>query len=64
VAFLAAKENCFILWSREAPDRLRGRHDAYPVKLFEHEQVIVSRHNQIGLGGQRTSQHGIIIGIA
>jgi len=40
--------------------RLSRRYYAYLLKLFEHEQVILSRHGQIGLCGQRTSQHGII----
>lgn len=64
VAFLAAKGSRSGLWSRDALNRLHSRHDAYPLKLFEHQQIRIPRHDQIGLCGQRTSQHRIIIDIA
>jgi hypothetical protein len=34
---LAAKLGYFSLWCRDALNRLRSRHDAYALKLFENE---------------------------
>lgn len=45
----------------DALDRLRSRHDAYSLKLFEHKQIRIARHDQIGLRGQRTSEYSIVI---
>ena len=41
-----------------------GRENADAVKLFQNKQVIITGHDYIGLGRQRSGQHHIIVGIA
>ena len=40
-------------------ERCHGVHDGDAVKGFEVEQVLVAGDDEIGVGGERTGEHGI-----
>ena len=41
-----------------------GQENANAVKLFQDKQIIITGHDNISLGRQRSGQHHIIVGVA
>lgn len=49
------------IWGDEG-ERFVGWHDADVAEGAEGEEVLVAGDDEIGTGGERTSEHGIIVG--